>query len=79
MNNKEAPERVVAEFREGGMRGYEYLGKWNGYDVWAFSPADMFDVQYSGGPFFVLDDGEHAYPASPKDADVILRYFSSNP
>lgn len=79
MNNKEAPERVLAEFHKWGMRGYKYLGQWNGYDVWIFSPADRFDVQYFGGVFCVLDDGEHARGSSHKEGYEILDFFYPKP
>lgn len=76
---KQAPERVLAEFHKRGMRGYKYLGQWNGYDVWIFSPADRFDVQYFGGVFCVLDDGEHARGSSRKEGYEILDFFYPKP
>lgn len=79
MKTEKAPERVVAEFRRWGMRGCKLIGQWKGYDVWAHSPVDRLDIVCSGGPYFVLDDGENARGTTPKEGYEVHDYFFPHP
>lgn len=72
-----ASEKVMEIIRRWGYSSCRCVGKWNGYDVWAPVPGDISEIQYSGLPMFVLEDGEHVRSTPPLKGLEIARYFAS--
>ena len=69
-----APERVKTEFLKHGINKCRYLRPMKGWHMWA-PVFGSLEMQYSGPPSFVLDDGEHARCSAPNDGFTIIKHF----